>query len=248
MDKFNKAVPICKVKYLFLNLLKFTQPKLILDVGSMDGSDSLRFRKMCPEAKILAFEANPYNYGKMLENTALTQSRIEVFNHLVSNDTQSEFYITKDSAKGVGNLGSSSMRAPLNTELVQEKITPKTASLKQIISKYSSSADSIAMWVDVEGAAYEVLESARGCNTQISLLHVEVETVERWKDQKLKDDVVQLCTEFGLVLAAQSDNPTQQDLVFVRGNLLKENPNIFRSAFLLTKFLGPSSSRILERF
>ena len=240
-------IATCKVKYLFLNLLRFTQPALILDIGSMDGSDSLRFRKMCPKSRILAFEANPYNYGKMLASTKLAQSKIEIHNRLVSNNTLSEFYITKDSAKGVGNLGSSSMRTPLNTELIQQKITLEAISLKQIISDNSTPTDSVAMWVDVEGAAYEVLESAKGCHDRISLLHVEVETVERWQNQKLKVDVIRLCEELGLKLAAQSDNPTQQDLVFIRRDLILQTSLAFKTALFVTKLLGPSSSRILER-
>jgi len=44
----------CKPKYLFLNLLKILSPKVILDVGSMDGADSLRFRKMSPYSQIEA--------------------------------------------------------------------------------------------------------------------------------------------------------------------------------------------------
>ena len=87
---------ILKTKYLFLNLLRMFRPGLILDVGSMDGSDSMRFRRMSPQSKIIAFEANPYNYAKMQSNPHLAQMNIEVRNRLVSSKAEKgKFYISK---------------------------------------------------------------------------------------------------------------------------------------------------------
>ena len=65
--------------------------------------------------------------------------------------------------------------------------------------------------------------------------------------QKLKDEVIQLANELGLELLARSDNDTQQDLVLINSQLLREHAIKVKFAMMLTKWLGPVSSRLLEK-
>jgi hypothetical protein len=66
---------VLKTKYLFLILLHDLRRSIVLDVGSLDGADSLRFRAMLPDAKIFAFEANPYLYTKRCLMTVASTRR-----------------------------------------------------------------------------------------------------------------------------------------------------------------------------
>jgi hypothetical protein len=50
---------VLKTKYAYHALLWLLQPEVVLDVGSMDGSDSKRFRKLLARAEIVAFEGDP---------------------------------------------------------------------------------------------------------------------------------------------------------------------------------------------
>ncbi len=241
---------ILKTKYLFLNLLRMFRPAVIMDVGSMDGSDSIRFRHMSPRSRIIAFEANPYNYKKMLGNPRLSDLKIEVRNRLVSTKAEKgEFYISKGAVAGnnSGNMGMSSSMLPVNAEDVAEKIEVETTRLDEVIAEVSKESELVALWIDVEGAGYEVLSSVMAAKKQICLLHIEVELAEYWVGQKLKNDVIQLANELGLVLLARSDNETQQDLVFINARLLQERAKAVNQAMRLTKWLGPLSSRLLER-
>lgn len=250
VKQYDVREKILKTKYLFLNLLRMFRPGLILDVGSMDGSDSMRFRRMAPQSKIIAFEANPYNYAKMQSNPHLAQLNIEVRNRLVSSKAEKgKFYISKGAVAGKnsGNMGTSSSMMPVNTADVAEEIEVDTTRLDEIIAKESVPTDWVAMWIDVEGAGYEVLSSVAGTKQQIALLHIEVELAEFWLGQKLKNDVIQLANELGLVLLAGSDNDKQQDLVFVNAKLLNERASTIRIATFLAKWVGPASSRLLEK-
>ena len=250
-----KQIPVqgtvLKTKYLFLNLLKMFKPALILDVGSMDGSDSIRFRRMAAQSKIIAFEANPYNFSKMQSNPRLKEMSIEVRNRLVSSTAEKgKFYISRGAVAGMnsGNMGTSSSMKPVNVSDVAEEIEVDTTRLDEVISRESSPVGKVAMWIDVEGAGYEVLSSVVGAKEQVALLHIEVELAEFWVGQKLKNDVVRLANELGLVLLAQSANDKQQDLVFVSTTMLRERASTVKWALWMTKWLGPTSSRLLERF
>ena len=52
----------------------------------------------------------------------------------------------------------------------------------------------------------------------------------------------------GLILLAGSDNDKQQDLVFINAKLLSERTTAVKFATFLAKWIGPASSRLLERF
>jgi FkbM family methyltransferase len=242
---------VVKTKYLFYNLLRVFRPDLILDVGSMDGSDSMRFRLMSPGSKIIAIEANPYHFSKMQNDTRLTSMNIEVRHRLASTEAvKGKFFITKGAVAGVigGNMGTSSSLKPINESDVAEEIQVDTVRLDDVIAAAIAPKDWAAMWLDVEGAAYEVLSSVARAKQQIALLHVEVELVEYWRGQKLKSDVVKLANEMGLILLARSKSDKQQDLVFINEKLLIERAGGVKLAMLLTKWLGPASSRMLEKF
>lgn len=241
---------VLKTKYLFLNLLRMFRPNLILDVGSMDGSDSIRFRLMSPNSKIIAIEANPYHYSTMRSNPRLAAMNIVISHRLASTEVESgKFFITKGAVSGKcgGNMGTSSLLRPINKEDVAEEIEVDTVRLDEVIADSIAPNDWAALWIDVEGAAYEVLSSVAGAKHQISLLHIEVELVEFWCGQKLKNDVVKLANDMGLVLLARSKDDKQQDLVFINAKLLHEQANGVRLATMLAKWLGPTSSRLLEK-
>jgi FkbM family methyltransferase len=238
---------VLKTKYLFLNLLKFLQPNLILDIGSMDGSDSLRFRRMCPKSKIIAFEANPYNYQRMSEDINLKKAQITISSQLISNERNRKFYISTDSVSNFGNKGTSSTLKPVGSSDIYEEITLESSSIDEVIRENNSPNQSAALWIDVEGAAYDVLNSALTSKNQILLLHIEVELVEKWVGQKLKNNVIELAKALNLSLIACSSNESQQDLVFVNSSLLNERAAFIKFILFITKFLGPSSSKILEK-
>ena len=242
---------ILKTKYLFFNLLRFLKPKLILDVGSMDGSDSLRFRQMSANSRIIAIEASPSNYKKMILDSHLEKSEIEVANYLIaSHEKRLAFYIIHDSCiadtqKSI-NRGSSSLLEPIDKSAVVERIELDAIRLDKFITMNGGQSNDLALWIDVEGAGFDVLESIGDLKKNISLLHIEAEITPKWVGQKLKSDLAELASRFNLVLLATTKNPDQQDLVFINKSLLDKNYVLVTLVLYFTKFIGPATSRLFR--
>jgi hypothetical protein len=77
----------------------------------------------------------------------------------------------------------------------------------------------LALWIDTEGKACEVIEGARGVAAQVCLVHVEVETRPIISpDQKLYPEVKALLDEFGFLELAtdQARSSVQFNALFVR--------------------------------
>jgi FkbM family methyltransferase len=242
---------ILKTKYLFYNLLRFLKPKLILDVGSMDGSDSLRFRQMSANSRIIAIEASPSNYKKMILDSRLEKSEIEVANYLIaSQEKRLAFHITHDSysadtQKSI-NRGSSSLLEPIDKSAVVEIIELDAIRLDKFITMNGGQSNDLALWIDVEGAGFDVLESIGDLKKNISLLHIEAEITPKWVGQKLKSDLAELASRFNMVLLATTKNSNQQDLVFINKSLLEKKYVLVALVLFFTKFIGPATSRLLR--
>jgi hypothetical protein len=98
--------------------------------------------------------------------------------------------------------------------------------LDKFVDSLSPVPESIALWIDVEGAAYEVLKGVSGIKNRIDLIHVEVETREYWQGQKLKGDVVTLARSLGYEILARGRTDEQHDLVLVSRRVLSAHPRL----------------------
>src|SRR4051794_10257739 len=77
---------------MFRFLVQELRPDVVMDVGSRNGHDSLSFKEHCPQARVVAFEANPELNQKMQDDSRLRKWGIEVFPFAASNqDGEAEF-------------------------------------------------------------------------------------------------------------------------------------------------------------
>ena len=191
---------------LFLDLLRDLAIDRVCDVGSMDGSDALAFRKRLPHAAITAFEPNPLNLCAMRADPRLDAARIEVVAAAASDhEGNSPFYLVPaDSRDRRGH--SSLLRRGLSTP--QEEVTVRTLRLDAALAAEASVSERIALWIDVEGKAYEVIEGIRGLAPRVRLIHVEVESeLCIGAGQRLYPEVDALLNELGFEQIA-TDMPT----------------------------------------
>ena len=70
------VAPVVSTRLLFTTLLRSLGADAVCDIGSMNGRDALRFRKQCPSAAVIAFEANPRNFECMRADPALAAANI----------------------------------------------------------------------------------------------------------------------------------------------------------------------------
>lgn len=240
-----------KTKYAFHALLWLLDPDVVLDVGSMDGADSKRFRKLLGKAEIVAFEANPANYSLINSDKEIQNQKIRVVNRLVAGkEGDQSFFIQRPSQEtNTFNRGTSSALPRTEPGMVNEEVRVSSVRLDSFLNNEYPQAENVAMWVDVEGFAYEVLESIRDFADRIQLIHVEVETRECWLGQKLEADVLQLLEGMGYILLAHGKNDVQRDLVLVSkfwyyGNTRRKIDNML----WLAQQVGPALSKTLTLF
>ncbi len=222
-----------------------------MDIGSMDGADSKRFRTLLSHAELVAFEANPDNYNLMNADDEIRNKKIRVVNQLVSaNEGIQSFYIQRpDKTKNSFNRGTSSAIPRSEAGMLNQEVQVRSTRIDSFLKKEYSHANKVAMWVDVEGFAFEVLESMKDAADRIKLIHVEVETRECWPGQRLESDVLQLLESMGYVLLAHGKNDVQRDLVLASkfwydGNMRSKIDNMLR----LSQQVGPALSRALALF
>lgn len=222
-----------------------------MDIGSMDGADSKRFRSLLKQAELIAFEANPENYRLMNIDKEIRNKKIRVVNQLVSVDEGAQsFYIQRPSTAGNNfNRGTSSALPRAEPGMLNEEVRVKSIRIDSFLNNNYPQADKVAMWVDVEGFAYEVLESMQNASDHIKLIHVEVETRECWPGQRLEPEVVQLLENMGYVLLAQGKNDVQRDLILASKSWYFSDARgkIDRMLFVAQR-AGPALSRVLSLF
>ena len=85
----------------------------------------------------------------------------------------------------------------------------------------TDTARRIALWVDVEGVAYEALEGAAGIMDSVVLIHTEVEAQELFAGQRTSGDVYALLARHGFTFL-DGGTPVGRragNAVFVRSDL-----------------------------
>jgi FkbM family methyltransferase len=215
---------IVNTRRLFAQLLRSLRISDVCDVGSMNGEDAVAFSLAAPQARVYAFEPNPGNYRLMEANRTLQQRNIQVMPLAVTNhDGEAEFFLVeaeysrRDPRRGMSSLHQRSGEcAPASVVRV------RTTRLDTFLADKCQPGGRLALWIDTEGSAYEVIEGLGGVARQVQLLHVEVETSPCiGSNQKLYPEVKALLRRLGFAELA-TDQPAshiQFNALFIRVGL-----------------------------
>jgi FkbM family methyltransferase len=237
---------VLKTKYAFHALLWLGEPEVVLDIGSMDGSDSKRFRTLVPRAEIVAFEGNPYNYQAMLSDPQIGRRGIRVENRLVSDgEGESSFFVQRPTGTGNFNRGASSMTRRDQIGATTEEVRLQSVSVESFLLREYPRASSVALWVDVEGHAHTVFGGLGSVADRVKLIHVEVETGELWSGQKLEADVLRLASSLGFVAVARGAHSLQRDVILVSHSWYAADRTRIDALLRLASWHGPALSRII---
>jgi FkbM family methyltransferase len=226
---------VLSTRYLFSRLLRPFEIATVCDVGSLDGADSLLFRRMLPTARILALEANPRNFELMKADEELRRESIHVMPFAASDrDEEAPFYVVRANYSGGrdrGRRGMSSLHKRHDESQLDKVVQVRTVRLDSLLGAEPLVDGPIALWIDTEGMALEVIRGAAGVLQSTRMLHVEVET-ERCigRNQKLFVDVEKTLTEAGFILLA-TDRPQRQmqfNALFVRADVCRQKAGTIR--------------------
>jgi len=239
---------ILKTKYAFHLLAAFLKPDVILDIGSMDGADSKRFARIVPDAQIVAFEGNPYNYQAMCADEGLKKSSIRVENLLVSHKPgETRFFVQRPEGNDSGfNRGTSSTLQRSLDGAQSEEVVLEAIRVDDFLGSEYPAASRVATWIDVEGNSYGVMESMKGAADRIKLIHVEVETKEIWPGQKLEREVLALASDLGFVTLARGRDEVQRDVILANNSWYQANVAPVQRILTVARLIGPTASRIVE--
>jgi FkbM family methyltransferase len=160
----------------------------IVEVGSLDGNDSLFFKEVFPSANVYAIEGLPDNYNKFLKN----KTTIKTYNLVITDHIgETDYYIKNINGihgiydRGI-EYGDQKIKLPCITldKFCEENNIPKIDVLK----------------IDVEGATYDVLMGMTNILPNVSIMHIETETHEFFKNQKLHNEVENFLINSGFEL------------------------------------------------
>jgi FkbM family methyltransferase len=219
------TLPIVSSEFLFRSLAKHLGVGVICDVGAFDCFHSKRFR--ATGAKVIALEANPVNFDVLARDASLAAAGIELFNYAAWNrDEVVTFNVVDATARDAQwrtMISSIRERTPDNS-FASRPVPVRAVRLDSFLTdKLTGPASTIALWIDVEGAGYEVLEGIDGIRDRVCLVHVEVETRAFWQGQRLWPDIDELMGRLGFTPIARRPGDEQFDVLFVNDRWLERS-------------------------
>ena len=230
-------LPVVNSELLFQNLCKLYKADLICDVGSFDGAQALHF---CgSNARVVALEANPFNAGLLATNMRVANAGIDVF-HLAAwnSDEEISFNVLNvpHAASGYRRNKMSSIRSRSGGKFDSQNVTVQATRLDSFVASLDTETPgSIALWIDVEGVGFEVVEGIREIYENVCVIHIEVESREFWQGQHLWPDVLVLMNKFGFSPIARRRGDVQVDVVFISEIFRRIAPLATRWLILLAR-------------
>ena len=206
---------------------------LFLDVGSLDGRESFTFEALFPNIPVFAFEPNPHNIEVIQAEIARRYSHVTLEPFAVGNESGTSSFYVRIPLLTTGADGTSSILMP--REESHYSTSTIEVPLRRLDGMDSISASTkIALWIDVEGAGYFVLEGLAGIVHKVQIVHIEVETKTWFQGEKLAPEIMQLMDSYGFELIGSNlDRHLQMpqgDLVFLHKSVL--NSSVIRQAIL----------------
>jgi len=171
------------------------KPSLSIEVGAHGAEYS---KDMSDKGiKSIAFEASPAVYYKFKD----TISDFEYINLAIS-DYNGVTYFNIDTSLSPAESGHNSIKDFNLPWRVNGK--PIEVFCSTLDSYFNNLQDErIALWMDVEGANKEVLLGATELLKKVQTIYIEVEHVQFWKDQWIRQDVIDFLDIHGFTLTRE---------------------------------------------
>jgi len=205
---------------LFTRLVVAVRPKLVLELGAREATFSRSMRAALPEAEVHAFEANPYNYRRFSPkaSAAGVEYHYQAIGEVVGPAT---FKVcTRKRGQEVSlTRGGNSLRVRAGG-FEYEDASVQMTTVDRFVEQLDLVGETTAMWIDLEGCAYEALTGAERALRSTATLMVEVENAPIWEGQRLSGDVHALLHRAGFVAVARDfEYGAQYNVVFVNAEV-----------------------------
>jgi FkbM family methyltransferase len=205
-----------RLRKRFLRIAAALNTDTFVEVGAFDGSVAIEARSILPRARIVSFEANPFNHAHFSTTLRHEEHNVEYRQYAIS-DSVGE---TTFSIAGAGEQGlskKSSILRRLSTSAVAHfaDVTVPCTTLDAFFE--SKRPSRMALWIDVEGATEQVLRGAASIMETVGVLLIEVEEEQFWEGQWLAGDVEAFLRAAGLECVGHDrEYKAQENRLFVR--------------------------------
>ncbi|MBR8838293.1 MAG: FkbM family methyltransferase [Stigonema ocellatum SAG 48.90 = DSM 106950] len=231
-DFINSPSPIERELKLFFSS---EQKLVILDIGSCEGEDSIKYSRIFPLARIYAVEPLPNNFPILLANLEkYGVTNVKALPIALSDEVgKASFYVSSGHPEHLRNTSdwdygnkSSSLLPPDETEKYypwlkfNEVITVDTDTLENVCREHGiTTIDFIHM--DVQGAELKVLHGAGSLIKDIKAIWLEVEAVSLYKEQPLKRDIEGFMARNNFEKIKDTVNNVSGDQFYINKNYLQ---------------------------
>jgi FkbM family methyltransferase len=209
--------------------------RVVFDIGSCEGEDSIRYARLFPNATVYAAEPLPRNLPRLHENLRRhNASSVEVLPFAFSDASGSaQFYVSAgqpdDRPHGdqwdYGNKSSSLFPPDKHLEIhpwvrFDQVIQVQTDTLANFCaSRQIDTIDFIHM--DVQGAELKVLAGAGDLISRIKAVWTEVERIPLYAGQPLKSDVERFMEDHAFLKLKDTVGAVSGDQLFVNRALVR---------------------------
>ncbi len=215
---------------LFNNLMGVVKPEVFIEAGAFWAEASRAIKEHLPKTRVVAFEANPYNFELCGERINFAKLGIEyVYSALSSKVGDVTFQVqrTKNGEELRKTTGRSSIYQRTDADFTFESVTVPGTTLDTFFAKQPKSS---VLWVDVEGATELVLSGGSELLKSASMVFIEVEDKALWDGQWVTRDVTEFFSRYNLVPVArdfESPSRVQYNMLFLKSNL-RRNRHVWR--------------------
>ena len=178
-------------------------PKVVLELGSFDGGDALRFARAFPNARIVTVEADPVRVEVVIKNIAHTHAEV-VNNAVCLKDGPIDWYTSKIDGK-VDGQGSLYQHSDEYKEKFPHIIqNDKCVRVNGLSFENLCDANNISnidfMHMDIEGAEYDALLSMGSHRPKLIFMEMLPNYFEKVEGGKA---IEKLLASFGYTLVAR---------------------------------------------
>lgn len=226
----------CHLIECFQALCRLIEPTVVLEIGAHEATFSRWAAESLPDARVMAFEANPYVYE--LYSAELARSRVD-YRNLAVGAVTGEVQLNLPTAIAGRKRELTSRMASLAAHTQSEdniEITVPSTRLEDHLAVAPS--DKGVAWIDVEGANEGVLRGSESVLDRVQAIFIEVEKRTTWEGQWLDTDVNRFLLARGFVAVARDifvkSRAHQYNVVFVRASIAQRR----RTARLAARVLA----------
>jgi FkbM family methyltransferase len=213
-----------------LHYLSDINDLVIFDVGACEGEETIKYSRLFPNSKIYSFEPIPGNYKKAVQNLSeYNTTNASLYEIALSNSTgEADIfvseghpdYLQKTSEWDYGNKSSSLLPAQELTNYYKWLNLSNTIKIKTLTLHDFCTINEIKkidfMHMDVQGAELMVLEGAKDFLDKIKMIWLEVEMVELYKGQPLKNSVVQFLNNNNFEIIKDTCTTVSGDILCIK--------------------------------